>query len=180
MPAQERKLMPTGRPAGRPAKPIEQKILQGNPGKQSLPKSLPKSLTKTGHFAIPKPPVGLGKNGKAVWNQVWTAGQSWLNPESDYALIKLLCEAADDYQRKRDALNKGTVEEVYFMPNGSWANHPYVNNVKDLRIQMTAWLSQLGFSPTDRARLGITENNAESPFDELKRRREERKVSGDE
>lgn len=169
--------MPTGRPAGRPAKPIEQKILEGNLGKRPLPKPVTKNDKS---FDIPKTPTGLGKTGKIVWKQIWTAGQTWLNPEGDYALVKLLCEAADDYDRKRDAINKGLVEEVYMTSNGSWANHPYVNNVKDLRIQITAWLSQLGFSPTDRARLGITENSALSPFDELERRRADRKVVNNE
>lgn len=169
--------MPTGRPAGRPAKPIEQKRLQGNLGKRPLPEPIVKNDNT---FVIPKTPTGLYKTGKAVWKQIWTAGQSWLNPEGDYALIKLLCEAADDYDRKRSAINTGLVEEVYLTSNGSWANHPYVNNLKDLRTQMTAWLSQLGFSPSDRARLGITETKALSPFDELERRRAERKSGDDE
>lgn len=163
----------TGRPAGRPAKPTEQKRLEGNLGKRPLPEPLKQNTD----FNMPRLPSGLGKEGKATWKTLWNAGSSWLNAEQDYTLIKLVCEATDDLYTKRQALRDGTVDEVYLTSNGTWVNHPYYTQVKDLRIQITAWLSALGFSPSDRARLGIAEQKADNPFDELAKRKAEREAA---
>jgi P27 family predicted phage terminase small subunit len=163
--------MATGRPNGRPPKPIERKIAEGNLGKRPLPEI--KTVSGVG-FTIPRTPTGLKTHGRATWKQLWNAGQTWLNPEQDYTLIKLVCEATDDLYTKRKALQDGTVEEVYLLSNGAWANHPYYTQVKDLRIQITAWLSSLGFSPSDRARLGIAEVKENNPYEELAKRKAER------
>jgi len=68
----------------------------------------------------------------------------------------------------------GEVKRHYVVPNGQHVTHPYVKQLQDLRVQMTAWLSALGFSPTDRARLGVGEVRESDMFDELQRRREAR------
>jgi hypothetical protein len=51
-----------------------------------------------------------------------------------------------------------------------------VKQLKELRVQMTGWLASLGYSPTDRARLGVGEVRQMDSLDELERRRQERRA----
>jgi hypothetical protein len=49
---------------------------------------------------------------------------------------------------------------------------------RDLEKQITAWLSLLGLSPTDRSRLGVAEVRARTKLEELRARREARGPQG--
>ena len=163
----------TGRPNGRPAKPAEVKRAAGNPGNRPLPEApLPgtglKAATKT-----PTPPT-LGKDGKALWIHVWNAGRSWLSPDSDFTIIKMLCEAHDEHEQIRKQLATGKVERYYMTANGQIVTHPLVTQLATLRSQMTAWLAAIGFSPADRSRLGLAEVRVKDELDELERRRASR------
>ena len=127
--------------------------------------------------SIPTPPDDLGERGLELWYHVWTAGQSWLSPQVDSPIITLLCQAQDESEDIRAKLNSGEVERYYILPNGSYVTHPLVVQLKDLRVQSTAWLASLGFSPSDRARLGIGEVRPADALDELNRRREARRAA---
>ncbi len=123
---------------------------------------------------IPTPPA-LNEPGLELWEQVWTAGRSWLSPQVDAPIITLLCQAQDEAEDIRAKVNSGEVERYYILPNGSYVTHPLITQLKDLRVQSTAWLASLGFSPSDRARLGIGEVRPADALDELQRRRQERR-----
>lgn len=163
----------TGRPAGRPAKPIEQHRALGNPSHKPLPNAPLPGEGLPAVSGIPTPPP-LGIDGRELWDQLWSAGASWLSPTSDGHVIALLCQAHDESEQIRRALAIGEVSRTYVLPNGSHVTHPYVNQLKELRSQMTAWLAALGFSPADRARLAIGEVRQHDVLDELERRRQER------
>ncbi len=165
--------MATGRPAGQPAKPIEQKRLLGNPGKRPLPDA---PMPETGLPAakgIPTPPV-LGIDGTRLWNHLWSAGKQWLSPDADTHIIELLCQAHDEASEIRRAIAIGEVPRFYKLPNGSFVSHPLVTQLQQLRSQSTAWLAALGFSPADRARLGLAEVRQSDALDELNARRASR------
>jgi hypothetical protein len=66
---------------------------------------------------------------------------------------------------------------VYVHANGSPVTTPWVTQLKELRVQMTAWLAAIGFSPADRARLGLAEVRVRDELDDLKKRRDERVTS---
>lgn len=165
--------MGTGRPNGRPPKPTEQKRALGNPGHRPLPNppAIGKGLAAAD--GVPTPPQ-LGIDGLAMWNDLWSAGKSWLSPQSDITIITLLCQAVDESEQIRRSLAIGEVPRYYALPNGSFVSHPFVTQLKDLRAQITSWLAALGFSPSDRARLGIGEVRQTDALDELQRRRNER------
>jgi P27 family predicted phage terminase small subunit len=175
--------MATGRPNGRPPKPVEVKRNLGNPGKRELPPvPTPDSNKRLKAVSnIPKPPRDLGKKGKLMWNTVWEAGQQTghIAPLHDAQLILMLCQAVDEAEFLRNELVSGNVDRVYLMSNGAYAPHPYVKDLANLRTQITAWLSMLGFSPTDRSRLGIGEVVEDSPLDELLKRRQNRSTGDD-
>jgi P27 family predicted phage terminase small subunit len=165
----------TGRPAGRPPKPVEVKRSNGNPGGRPLPPApMPgEGLAASGSVPVSPP---LGADGADLWEQVWAAGGSWLSPHSDYQIVVMLCHAHDEAEECRRLLSIGEVPRYYTLPNGSVVTHPVVNQLKELRVQITSWLSALGFSPSDRARLGLGEVRQADALDELQKRRAERRA----
>ena len=93
---------------------------------------------------------------------------------SDSAIVTLLCQAHDEAEELRRALAIGEVPRMYQLPNGSKVTHPYVSQLKELRSQMTAWLAAIGFSPSDRSRMGLGEVRQADVLDQLEERRRER------
>ena len=168
--------MATGRPNGRPAKPTEAQRALGNPGHRSMPAApLPgEGIDSSG--SVPNMPE-LGAAGAALWVHVWNAGRQWLAPEADKTLVTLLCQAEDELSTMRAQILSGEVERTYVSTNGTIVSHPFISQIKDLRVQMTSWLSALGFSPADRARLGLAEVRVRDELDDLVRRRNERAAS---
>lgn len=168
--------MATGRPSGRPSKPVEVKRATGNPGGRALPVApLPgEGLVSSGD--VPDVPV-LGVEGTALWLHVWDAGRQWLSPDSDRTIITLLCQAQDEAEDIRRLIADGSVERFYTTANGQMVTHPLVTQLAALRTQMTSWLAAIGFSPADRSRLGLAEVRVRNELDELERRRRERSSS---
>jgi P27 family predicted phage terminase small subunit len=165
--------MATGRPAGRPAKPTEQHRAAGNPSKKKLPAAPLPGEGLPSVAGIPTPP-SLGEDGQRMWATVWSAGRAWLSPDSDYTIVKMLCEAHDEHELIRRQIATGVVERFYVTANGQMVTHPLVTQLGALRAQMTAWMSAIGFTPSDRARLGLAEVRVRDELDELTRRRSER------
>lgn len=165
----------TGRPKGRPAKPTEQHRALGNPSHKALPNAPMPGQGLPAASDVPTAPA-LGVDGLELWVQVWSAGRSWLSPESDYEIVTMLCHAKDESEECRRLLSIGEVPRYYILPNGSYVTHPVVTQLKDLRTQMTSWLAALGFSPADRARLGVGEVRQGDVLDELEKRRNERRA----
>lgn len=165
--------MATGRPAGRPAKPVEVKRATGNPGNRPLPNAPMPGEGLNGVEGIPTPP-SLGPDGLALWAHVWTAGKTWLSPDSDQTIITLLCQAQDEHEEIRRQISLGEIPRFYVTANGQMVTHPMVTQLANLRSQMTAWLAAIGFSPADRSRLGLAEVRVRDELDELQRRRIER------
>jgi P27 family predicted phage terminase small subunit len=162
----------TGRPTGRPPKPVEVKRALGNPSKRPLPIAPMPNQGLPAAEGIPAAPV-LGIDGQLLWQQVWKAGRH-LSPDADYHIVTLLCQSHDEAEDIRRAIAIGEVPRFYKLPNGSYVSHPLVVQLKDIRTQSTAWLAALGFSPADRARLGLAEVRQSDAMDELERRRRER------
>jgi P27 family predicted phage terminase small subunit len=162
--------MATGRPTGRPPKPAERHRTAGTG--RDLP---PAPFAGEGLVGgiVPDPPETLGDKGLEMWNHVWVAGKSWLAIESDRTIVTLLCHAFDEHEDLRIGLSDGTYQRVYIHANGSPVTTPYVTQLKELRTQMTSWLSAIGFTPADRSRLGLAEVRVRDEIDELKQKREE-------
>ncbi len=168
--------MGTGRPTGRPAKPLEVKRELGNPGHRPLPGAPLPGEGLDGVTDLPTPP-DLGEAGLALWEHVWDAGRQWLAPETDRTIITKLCQAEDEHEEIRLLLASGEVPRFYVTANGQMVTHPLVTQLQTIRTQMTAWLAAIGFSPSDRSRLGLAEVRVRDELDELQRRRAERASS---
>lgn len=140
-------------PAGRPPKPIEQKRKTGNPGKRALPKEsnlvvLPMATS------IPEPHRPLLKYGKEFWDRVWGLGTSWISAQSDIELVLITCELIDERWNLR----------IKVMQNDDTKQR---RALRELDRAIVSNLSLLGFSPSDRSRLGVAEVKARSKLEEL-------------
>lgn len=153
--------------AGRPPTPTERKRKLGNPGKRALPDA-------SNVVALPPvedtAPQQLGPAGRAVWELV--ADQcKWL-AESDRPTLVMLCEKFD---RRQDFMARlETSDPVLYTDKGYAYANPLVGMLSTLETELAKLLSQLGLTPTDRARLGVAEVKAQSNLEKLLQRRQER------
>lgn len=146
---------------GRPPKPIERKRLTGNPGKRGLPNQNELVLLPA-IYETPTPSRILGAAGKELWESVWGMGQSWLSPNSDIEILLMTCELLDE----RVNLRVGVLRDK--RPEERKA-------LRELDRQLVANLSLLGFTPTDRSRLGVAEVKKASKMEELRAQRNSKK-----
>lgn len=143
-------------PRGRPPKPIEQKRLTGNPGKRTLPDQKELVLLPSA-YNIPEPSRILFPPGKELWERVWGMGSTWISPSTDIDLLLMTCELLDERSQLRaQVMNNNRPEER--------------KGLRDLDRQLVANLSLLGFTPTDRSRLGVAEVKRQSKLEELRSR----------
>jgi phage terminase small subunit len=86
----------------------------------------------------------------------------------------MACQMFDEAEYLRRAISLGEVPRFYTTSNGQQVSHPFIGQLKDCRTQLTAWFAALGFSPADRARLGLAEIRPNDPLDDLEKRRQAR------
>jgi len=142
-----------------PPKPLEQKRLLGNPGKRAMPSD---GSTITLFAGVREPLAPLGVAGQALWDSVFSEGELWVSPRTDVAWLQVVCELLD----RRDVLKQ------------EWSADP-TNRQVNMSLLETERLIQsglglLGFTPTDRSRLGVAEVKAKSKLEELMERRANR------
>lgn len=106
----------------------------------------------------PKPPSDLGSKGLEVWDLVWTSGVNWVHPRTDFLLVHLLARHHDEREEIRNSAEIGT-------------NSKTRASLREVDRQILSMLAQLGFTPSDRSRLGFSMVKTESKLEELMRRR---------
>lgn len=126
-----------------PPKPLEVRVRQGNPGKRPLPDLVEVGVAPA---RVPPAPSGLKAQGKRTWVTLWEHGNIWLGP-SDEPAVRLACEQADEVSSLRRAA-------AQIKNPGLKLQYHYATQAAE-KLLMSS-LSQLGFTPTARARLGLT------------------------
>lgn len=144
-------------PAGRPPKPVEQKRLIGNPGKRALPDQNEIEILPAAETA-PEPTRPLLKPGRELWDRVWASGINWISPDTDLELLLMTCEMVDERWNLR----------IKVMQSDDMQMARRLDNLTRLIVGN---LSLLGFSPSDRSRLGVAEVKKQSKLEELMARR---------
>lgn len=139
---------------GRKPKPAEQKQRLGNPGKRATPQLAIIAPTNA------EPPLphrflifrenGEEGPGRKLWRDIWTSGAGWLRFETDSEMVMIVCEQTDERALLRMRL----------LTEGDWRDRAQLRSLEKLIAQN---LSALGFTPTDRARLG----GSSTPANEL-------------
>lgn len=140
-------------PAGRPPKPIEQKRLLGNPGKRAMPDEQQMVLLPMVD-QTPEPTRPLLKYGQELWDRIWGMGATWVSDKTDIELLMMTCEMIDERWNLRVKVMQS---DDSVMRRG----------LRELDRQIVSNLSLLGFTPTDRSRLGIAEVKAKSKMQEM-------------
>lgn len=144
---------------GRPTQPIELKRLKGTLRADRLPAS-ESLITLTNSQGEPTPLTDLGEQGLAFWSQAWSI--PWLSQSSDYWIVLITAQALDERDQVRIALAE------------SPSDRRMRATLRELDKQVINSYSLLGFSPSDRSRLGVAEVKKESKLDELLRKKAER------
>ena len=142
-----------------PPKPLEEKRRIGNPGGRPLPKEV---AYVAGGYIEPARPLEFA--GRQLWEAAMKTGENWIARNSDTQLLLLTCEQMD---RRNDLMTK-------IIETDEWRLYRALH---DLEKMITTNLSLLGFTPTDRSRLGIAEVKKASKLEELMSRKAERVAS---
>jgi P27 family predicted phage terminase small subunit len=163
----------TGRRNGRPPKPIEVHRRNGNPSKKNLnPIPVPEfALAVVDAGSLPEPPAELDDYAAALWLMFWDAGRRHLSEKHDSALIAKLCRAMEKAEQIESWMADDVERWFYATANGQLVTHPLVKQLAELNAQITAWLSLLGFTPSDRARLGLAEIRVANELDQFRQRK---------
>lgn len=132
-----------GKGSGRRPKPVEQKRRIGNPGKRKLPEA--QVIVAFERQEAMEPLRPLGSLGLALWNRVWLSGAGWLRESIDAELVQMVCEQVDE---------RGRLRTIVLQDATDWRSR---RALRELDRQIASLLGQLGFSPTDRAGLGVGE-----------------------
>ena len=145
-----------------PPKTTEQKRLTGNPGKRALPKKAD-TIALPGGRVDPLRPLEYA--GQQLWDSVFSNGELWISSRTDIHLLQMTSEQLDRRETLRAALVESPTENTVLMRLG------------ELEKSIAGNLGLLGFTPSDRTRLGLAEVKAQSKLEELMARKANRDVA---
>jgi P27 family predicted phage terminase small subunit len=114
---------------------------------------------------VPVPPDDLADRGLTEWERIWTAGSSWRAPEQDYHWIAMTARAYDDIDEFRARVNRDGLIQQGSM--GQVIAHPLISEIRKCETLIMKCLATLGFSPSDRARLGLAEVKTASKLQQM-------------
>ncbi len=135
---------------GRPPLPLEEKRKRGTLRADRLPEA---GLTQVERLPeeeeTPEPPPQLKAKGRDLWSSVFD-NSSWLWKGVDRHLVELTAELMDERQELR-ALTDQQPENTRLRAA-----------LRQLDKQLVSNLSLLGFTPSDRSRLGLVQVKTQS------------------
>lgn len=140
---------------GRPPLPLERKQKLGTLRPGRLPAA---GLTEVERLpeeeGIPEPPAQLKAKGREFWSSAFANG-SWLWKGVDCLLVELTADLVDERQELR-ALTDQQPENTRIRAA-----------LRQLDKQLVSNLGLLGFTPSDRSRLGLVQVKTRSKLQEL-------------
>lgn len=145
--------------AGRPRKPIELRRAEGNPGKRKLPDNKTVAIIEQA-AEPPEPTRPLMKYGLELWERIWNTGAIWISDKTDIELLMMTCEMIDERWNLRIKVMQSNDAKMR-------------RGLRELDKQIVSNLSLLGFTPSDRARLGWAEVKTKSRLEEIRAMRRE-------
>jgi hypothetical protein len=163
----------TGVGRGNKAMPIERKRLNGSRirnGLQAQPMSS-SALALVDLAVVPSVPEGFGLVGTSYWQVLWTGVRRHLSELHDVPLMTRLCKNFDKIADLELWLGEDVERRWYTSPNGQVVTHPAVKQIEQMDAQNTAWMSLMGFTPSDRARLGLQEIRVANELDQYRQRK---------
>jgi hypothetical protein len=104
---------------------------------------------------VPEPLRRLDSSGLSLWVRIWNMGSNWISPNTDIELLQIVCEQLDE----RDVLRDYVAEHVEARFERS--------ALRELDKTIRSNLSLLGFTPTDRMKLGVAEVKRQNIVEEM-------------
>lgn len=154
---------------GRRKTPLERMAARSPDGKTPGHRNLPVPVKPKADRSVPECAVPLSGRALEEWEKVWTAG-FWLKRDQDYPWVEMIARAYSDIDAFRARIEvDGLIVTGYA---GQVAAHPLIAEIRKCEATIQKCLSILGFSPTDRARLAITEAKAQNAVLEFLQRSE--------
>jgi hypothetical protein len=148
-----------------PPKPTELKRRLGNPGKRRIPGD----LVVLEPAVLPKAPEPTPAD--QLVEALWGVAGGWLAKSDGLFIIPLLMDGVNRRARLVASLEQTGWSYESTGPLGNrWFSRPEAVELRNLEKQITAWLSLLGLTPTDRARLGVAEVRQRTKLEELAER----------
>ena len=144
-----------------PPKPVELKIIQGNPGKRPLP--LNDALAPL-DYGYREPLRELGVVGKQFWDSIFDAGEIWISIRTDTELVQMVCEQLDRRELIKQQIESDPTDPTWY------------RQANEIEKQIIHSLSLLGFSPADRTRLGLVSAKTKSKLEELLAKKAKRDI----
>jgi P27 family predicted phage terminase small subunit len=136
-------------------KPVELKVLEGNPGKRRLPNS-PKFAPLTEHAPDELPPLG-----QALWRRLTKElGHTNVVQRTDRELLLAACDCWALYQTNMALVRKYGALQTARNNNserGALIVNPAWRVARDALREFNAIAAKFGLSPADRSRLTMSE-----------------------
>lgn len=149
---------------GRPKTPIERMSARSPDGKTPGKRELDVRVDVRPDRSVPKPPAKLEGRALDEWERIWTAGW-WLVRDQDYFWVEMIAKAYHNIEVWEDQIEAdGLVVKGYA---GQDAAHPLIAEIRKAQQTIQKCLQVLGFSPTDRAKLAIQQNQARTALEEM-------------
>lgn len=144
---------------GRPKVPLERMAARSPDGKTPGKRNLPAVANRAPDYSVPVPAIDLKGRGEVEWERVWTAGW-WLSREQDYPWVEMICQAYMDIEDYRVYVAEhGLITKGYA---GQDAANPMIAEIRKCEATIQKCLQVLGFSPTDRAKLQLSQVKIQS------------------
>lgn len=105
---------------------------------------------------VPEPIRRLDSSGLDLWVRVWSMGNTWISPRTDVELLQITCEQLDE----RDSLRDYVIDNIDARFERS--------ALRELEKSIRSNLSLLGFTPTDRMKLGVAEVQALNKLEKMR------------
>jgi len=144
-----------------PPKPVELKIIQGNPGKRALP--LNDALAPL-EYGYREPLRELGVVGKQFWDNIFDSGEIWISIRTDTELVQMVCEQLDRRELIKQQIESDPTDPTWY------------RQANEIEKQIVHSLSLLGFTPADRTRLGLVSAKTKSKLEELLAKKAKRDI----
>lgn len=155
-------------PRGRPPKPVERiRATSRDAHHKADGRELvvPEHQLAASGGKIPVAPDELDERGLREWEHIWSSGP-WLSVEQDYHWVLAIAHAYDEITEYRAKIKADGLIQRGSM--GQVIAHPLIASIRAAEGTIMKSLSMIGFSPTDRARLGLAEVKRQSALQELR------------
>ena len=156
--------------AGRKPKPLELKVLEGNPGRRPLPTTIPRPVCDE----LPTAPPHLDDIAQQEWERIAPGLHAMgLLAGVDRSSLAAYCTAYARWARAEAGIKRATRPDqpesglMIQTTNGNWVQNPLVGTAHKAASDMVKYAAEFGMTPSARVRLAIEKKEPSSKFGDL-------------